>query len=259
VSATERLLGALSRVLPGRKAEAGHTSLDDAFLFRSHERARTAAEQAMSACQAVGAGAAQQKGALDAAVDAVRNLLSRGRDTRGSLEQARDSLDRIRIVALNAGLEGARLGDPAGKPLMLVAEEVNGHVARGVAAIEDHATTLSLLERDREKLGADLGLAQQRAADLARELLAAQAAQKDAQSALADVGDRIKSVTRTDPETARAVTEAADHARALVAALSQLSSKPHRASLLGALTPSLGPLFELLREVLRGSVDLEPP
>ncbi len=100
-------------------------------------------------------------------------------------------------------------------------------------------------------------VAQQRSSDLARELLQAQAAQRDAASALGDVGGRIRHVARTDPETARALAEAAEHARSLLGSLSDLSSKPHRKTLWRALGPSLGPLLQVLREVNRSSGDDE--
>jgi methyl-accepting chemotaxis protein len=259
MSAPSRLLDLLRGVVPKKNPRRARTSLDDAFLFRAFERARAAADAAMSSTQAAGASAAQQKNALDTVGDGMRLLASRVRDARGQTSQARESLDQIRIVALNAGLEGARLGDPLGKPLSLVAEEVRTHLARSLAALEDHATVQAQLDRDYEKLKEQLDVAQARSAELARELLSAQATQRDAVTSLTEVGDRIKDASETDPETARAVAEAAEHARALAASLSALSSKPHRASLLGALGPSLGPLFKLLREVYRAGVDGEPP
>lgn len=250
----------VKKTLRGRRwaKRSSHAALDDALLYRAHERAERAADLAMRSSQAAGAHAAQQRAALDAAADGVGALVQRARDARADAQRAREALEQIRLVALNAGLEGARMGETPGKPLVLVSEELKSHVRRALDALGDHGTVLDLMDGERDKVRAQVEAAQQRSADLARELLAAQAAQKDVTQALDDVGDRIKHVTRTDPETARMVAEAADHARALAASLSSLTDKPHAASLLGALAPTLAPLLELLREVARSGDDGAP-
>jgi hypothetical protein len=61
-----------------------------------------------------------------------------------------------------------------------------------------------------------------------------------------DIGERVKKATGSDPETVRAVAEASERARALVASLSALSGKVPRALLVGALGPVLAPLSRLL-------------
>lgn len=257
MSVTGRVLGLLRRAWPGAKDARSTGALDEAYLFRAHEGAARAADTALSACQAAGASAAQQRGYLDAAVDAMRILTSRAGEATNGVRQSRDALEQIRLVALNTGLEGARLGEPAGKPLTLVADEIRTHVARALGALDEQQTTLERMENERNKLREQIEIAQQRASDLARELLQAQAAQRDATSALGDVGGRIRDVSTTDPETARAIAEAAEHARSLVASLSTLSSKPHRATLLRALGPTLGPLLQVLREEYRPGGDSE--
>src|SRR5687767_6302258 len=127
MSATTKVLGLLRRAWPGAKDARSTGALDEAYLFRAHESAALAAEAALSACQTAGASVAQQRGFLDAAVDAMRLLLSRAGEAHGGVRQAREALEQIRLVALNTGLEGARLGEPAGKPLTLVAEEIRTH------------------------------------------------------------------------------------------------------------------------------------
>lgn len=251
-----RRKGSLLGALRGAKS-ADQTSgpLEDAELFRVHERATSAATSALSLSQAAGAQASQQRTALEAAIDSVQNLSSRARDVRSSLDRAREALEQIRIVALNAGLEGARLGDAAGRSLALIAEEVREHAGRAQAALSEQAKALQQMDAERERLQEHVDGAQQRSAELARELLQTQAAQRDAGAALDELGGRLQTVTQTDPETARLVAEAAEHARSLASALSSLTSKPHRASLLGALSPALGPLLGLLRELYKGAPD----
>lgn len=238
---------------------AGTGALDDALLFRAHEDAVTAADMALSLSQTAGASATQQRSAVEAAADATQSLQSRAREAKLSLSRARDALEQIRIVALNAGLEGARLGDPVGKPLVLVAEEVRTQVGRTLGSLEDHGETLDQMDREHEKLRDQVGDIQQRSADLARDLLQAQASQRDVSAALGEMADRLRVVTRTDPETAKMVAQAADHARELIGSLSSLASKPHRTALLGALAPALRPLSRVLRDLYRSDLDDDTP
>lgn len=253
-----RFLDALRESLGGAPREERSTSVDDALLFRAFASAERAAESALAASQAAGASSAQQRGALEAAVDAVKTLFSRAREARASLALAREALEQIRLTALNAGLEGARLGDPAGKPLVLVAEDVRAQALRASSALDLHVAALDQMDKDREKLRGEVESAAQRTAEVARDLLQTQAAQRDVSTALGDVAERMKQVTRTDPETARLVADAADHARALMSALTSLAARPHQASLLGSLGPTLGPLVKLLREQYRGEPGGEP-
>lgn len=87
-------------------------------------------------------------------------------------------MEQIRLVALNAGLDGARLGDPAGKPLVLVAEDIRANTSRGLALIEQHAAILEQMDRERDKLREQVGGAEVRTADVARDILHVQAAQR---------------------------------------------------------------------------------
>jgi methyl-accepting chemotaxis protein len=255
-----RFMGALRGAVDTAKGSPrSGGALSDAELFRAHEAASSAADSAMSLSQTAGASAAQQRTALEAAADGIQTLLTRGREARASLSRTRDALEQIRLVALNAGLEGARLGDPAGKPLVLVAEEVRTQAGRATDAISDHISTLEQMDREREKLRELVDTAQQRSSDVARDLLQAQALQRDVTSALKDLGSRLEDVTQTDPETAKVVTEAAEHAKALASALQALATKPHPSTVLGALAPALRPLLRLLRELYRSTLDSEEP
>lgn len=234
-------------------------ALDDAQLFGAHDSATRAADTALGASQTAGASAAQQRSLLEAAVHTVQSLTGRARDARNNLNRTREALEQIRIVALNAGLEGARLGDPAGKPLLLVAEELKAQVTRALGFVGEHDAALEQMDRDRDKLRDNVELAQQRSADLARDLLQAQASQRDVGAALAELGSRLGHVLETDPETARALAEAAENARALEAALTGLAGKPQRAALVGALAPALAPLLQLLGELGRNGPGVEQP
>ena len=92
----------------------------------------------------------------------------------------------------------------------------------------------------------------------ARALWQVQVAQRAGSPGLPEVASRGKPVPRTAPETARIVADAADHARALLTALTALAARPARASLLASLGPTLGPLLELMREQYRDEPGEEP-
>ncbi len=251
MSPTERLLELLRRSIAGAtrgSGEPARTLIDHAQVFDAHEKATALAEGAMSACQSTGATAAQQRGALDAAADHTRLAVARGRDLRLAAQQLRDSLERIKLVALNAGLEGARLGE-GGKALVLVGEEVRAMVVRGIEALDEQATVMSELESERDKVAARMEEARERAAAMADELMRAQAAQREANGSLAEVGRGLRRATGTDPEVARTVAAASNHARGLLDALIELTSRGHARLVLRTLRPSIEPLLRVIREI----------
>jgi hypothetical protein len=67
----------------------------------------------------------------------------------------------------------------------------------------------------------------------------------------------MRKTTGSDPETARAVAEATEHARALVSALGALSGKVPRGIVVGALRPMLDPLARLLEGDDAGAAEAE--
>jgi methyl-accepting chemotaxis protein len=251
MTVTDRVMDALRDTLRGAKdaARSARGALDEALLFTSHEQASKAAATAMSVAQAAGATAAQQRSSLDAAADHSRLLASRGRDVRAAASQVREALERAKLVALNAGLEGARLGEPIGKALVAVADELRSAIGRALEALEEHLTLVGQVERDREKLRDQVENARQSAASLAEELLRVQASQREATAALGELGQGLKRTTGTDPEVARTLAAASEHARGLIDALNVLASRPQRNLALRALRPTIRPLLRLMREL----------
>jgi len=242
-----------------RKASrAPRTSLDEALLFTTHERASKALQASTSTCHAAGATAAQQRSSLDAASDHARLLLARSRDVRGAARQVKDTLEAAKLMALNAGLEGSRLGEALGRPLVSFAEEIRTLLARGLEALDEHVAVLVQVDREREKLREQVEHARQAASQLAEELLRAQASQRESSAALEAFGQSLQRTTGTDPEVARVVSEAAEYARGLVSAFSRLSSHSQRKLVLRSLRPSIKPLLRLLREIERAA-DQERP
>jgi len=257
MSVTDRLFDSLRHAVRGARVAAGtaKTTLDEAALFSQHERANVATAQSLRTAQAAGATAAQQRSALEAAADHARLLVSRGRDMRGSAHQVRDALERAKLVALNTGLEGARLGEPAGKAMVAAADELRSVIGRALAALEEHLSLLSQIEREREKLRDLVEQAKTAASALGDELLRAQTAQREAAGALEELGKGLERSTGTDREAARIVATAAEHARGLLEALSALAGRPQRGAVARALRPTLLPLLRLMREIDRREIE----
>lgn len=249
MSVTGKLFEALRGVSGAQQPRPN--SLDVVTLFSAQERASKAAQTAQSSSQSAGASLAQQKNALDAAIDHARLLLARGRDLRAASTQVRDSLERVKLVALNTGLEGARLGDPAGKALVAVADEVRTQIGRSLDALDEHLALLTEVERERERLRDELENARQGAGGLADDLLRTQSAQREVNAAVEELGNGLQRTTGTDPQAARAVSEAAEHARGLLDALGKLSSQAQRGFVLRALSPTMKPLLRLIRDLDR--------
>ncbi len=243
----QRLLRMLRRTTKDRPARE-RSPADESALWSAHERALVRMRDASSASQRIASGSARQRGALDAVADRARAVSSRASELQAAFSRVTDAFERLSLVALNAGLEGARLGETEGRPLGLVSDEVRAQAARGSDAAKELAVGLA-------RLGEEVGLlhgyvvdAQGAVAEVSQDAARAAGASSDAESALVDVGDRVKRATGSDPEAVRAIAEASERARALVAALSSVAGKVPRSLLMAALRPALEPLAALLAD-----------
>jgi hypothetical protein len=244
MSLTERIKNVLS---PGESEPASKTPLAEAgALLEAQEKASAAAEQSLRLSENVGASLTEQRSAIDAAADHGRLLLSRSRDAKTTAQQVQNALERAKLIALNAGLEGSRTEGGGGKALLIVSEELRGVLERGTSAAEDHLTALTQMEREREKLRDQLERAREQGNVLADELLRSQNLQRVTHEQLQQLGQTLTRVTGADPELGRLIVSAQTHARGLLEALTSLSNKPGRLKWLRALGPSLTPLLRML-------------
>jgi hypothetical protein len=243
----QRLLRILRRTTRGVRGHDRSTA-DDSALWSAHERALVRARDAGAAAQRIASTAARQRAAMDAVADRARALASRTGELQVGFTRLVDTFERLGLVALNAGLEGARLGETEGRQLGLVSDEVRAQSARGGDAARELGTGVGLLAAELTQLEAHVGQAQLVLAEVTQDSARAAGAASDAESALLDMGDRVKKATGSDPEAVRAIAEASERARALVASLAALSGKVPRALLVGALRPALEPLARLLAD-----------
>jgi len=221
---------------------------DEGALWSAHERALVRARDAGAAAQRIASSAARQRASIDTVADRARALSSRATELQGAFSRVVDAFERLALVALNAGLEGARVGEAEGRQLALVSDEVRAHSSRGAETSRELATALMALASDLSQLEGQVAQAQGVVAEVTQDSARAAGAASDAESALVDVGERVKKATGSDPETVRAVAEASERARALVTSLTALSGKVPRELLVGTLGPVLAPLARLLTD-----------
>jgi methyl-accepting chemotaxis protein len=217
-------------------------------IWSAHERALVRARDAGAAAQRIASSAARQRAAIDAVADRVRSLSSRACEVQTGFGRVIDVFERLALVALNAGLEGARLGEAEGRQLGLISDEVRAHSSRGAGASRELGAVLAQLAADLGQLDSHVAQAQGVVSEVTQDSARALGAAGDAESALLDVGARLQKATGSDPEAVRGIAEATERARALVASLSALSGKVPRAYLAAAVRPALEPLARLLAE-----------
>jgi hypothetical protein len=181
-------------------------------------RAASDADQASGQAQAQ---AARQAAEIEGLLEGGERLALRGRDLRASVQELRDTLERARLSTLNAALEGARLGELAGKALLAMTDEVRSVLGRGADVLDDHATRVAELERERERLVLALGPLADAARAVAAEVTRAAERNGSQRQALAELSFELRQQLGVDPElgglVARAAREAAELLDTLVA------------------------------------------
>jgi hypothetical protein len=191
--------------------------ISDEERQRLAERLAQAVKAAADADQVSGqaqAQAARQAAEIEGLLEGGERLALRGRDLRASVQELRDTLERARLSTLNAALEGARLGELAGKALLAMTDEVRSVLGRGADVLDDHATRVAELERERERLVLALGPLADAARAVASEVTRAAESNRSQRDALAELSLELRQQLGVDPElgglVARAAREAAD-------------------------------------------------
>ncbi len=242
-----RSLASLLRRTDGERESA----LPDGAAWAAHGAALQRSREAAEAAQAVAGHAAKQRAAADVLLDRVRTAAARAAELAGGLARVTDAFDRLGLVALNAGLEGARLGEVQGRSLLLVSEEVRNYVSRGGDSARELTGALAEVASDVTKLQSYIDQVRQGAQDGSQDAARVTAASSDAERLLGELGARLQEATGSDPETARLVAQASDHARGLVAALGALGGSAPPRLVESVLRPVLAPLARLLGDSQR--------
>jgi hypothetical protein len=184
--------------------------------------AATEADQASEQAQAQ---AARQASEIEALLEGGERLALRGRDLRSGVQELRETLERGRLSTLNAALEGARLGEIAGKALMAMTEEVRSALGRSADVLDEHAARVAELERERERLVLALGPLSDAARAVAAEVARAAERSRSQRDALAELGQELRQRLGVDPELGGLVARAAREAAELLDTLSALEAR----------------------------------
>lgn len=218
---------------------------DKARLLKTLAAAEQAAQDAERALEIASASATRQSGDIDSLVDGAQRLAARGRDLRASVQQVRDMLERAKLNALNAGLEGARLGEPIGKVVVSMSDELRGLLARSIDEIDEHSNLLVEVERDRERWVAEVDPLFESTRALRDELARIQTLQRESSAAIAALGDELRRTIGGDPETLAMIAEASELTRNLSRVLGRIAEKSPDALASDALSRLLEPLLSL--------------
>jgi hypothetical protein len=240
---------------------ASHSDPDElssALLFGAHHVAHKSAQQAVEQCGKANQGLQQCRSQFEACADQSRRLEVRLRDTRASAAQLADALERIKLVALNTGLEGARLGESSGKALVAIAEEVRNLSARGLEVVANHIRLVEEAEVEQGKLVLAAELAQSLAMDLASQLRQTQECQFDALASLDMLEKAIERASGLDASTALEVQRVAEHGQGLLSALEGLSVSHRQKIARTLLLPAVEPLLRALLTAAQADSRSEP-
>ena len=159
-----RLFRLLRRGARSAAAGPGRSAVEESALWAAHQRATTAVRDSGEAAQRIASHIAKQRGTVDALSDRARAVSARAQDLSSSFGRIIDSFARLELVALNAGLEGARMGEGGAQALGLVSDEVRSQATRGSEASRELSTTLAEIGSELLQVNASLDRTREAAA-----------------------------------------------------------------------------------------------
>jgi hypothetical protein len=221
------------------------TGSDEAALLSALERARRALEGVEGTLEQARAAAARGETELDGVGEAGRGAPGRGRELRASLQLFYEALERAKLSALNAGLEAARLGDPAGRIVLELSGDLRELVGSAVQALEAHAGLLNESERERDGFLSGVAAARETMASVGRHLGALGRERQELASALSGLEGALAPVLGADPRGARLLLELAERSKGLAESVAALAREPGAPGM-DRVRQALAPLLEAL-------------
>jgi methyl-accepting chemotaxis protein len=223
--------------------------LEDASLWDARDKAAKASSASERLAEKVAASATRQRAQLETALERSNGFGARTDAAGSSARLAVEAFERLGIVALNAGLEGARLGEAQGKALSLLADEIKANVTNGIEAGRKLMGLTVGLGQDALELAQRLDRMNKESQELGGDAALLKAAAQDTSLALSELETRLRKATGLDPEIARNLADAGDHAKGLILALTALEARDigeEKSAVTDALGPVLSPLKKLL-------------
>jgi hypothetical protein len=242
-TSTSRFLRLLRRTASTAQKSPPRGVVDENALWISYDRALSDAKAASAAAQRIEATAARQRVAFEATAELARSASARTAELERGIARVSAIFERLGLVALNAGLEGARLGETSGRSLSLVSDEMATLAERGAEATLESNAGVGEAAREASGLVARFDEARAGTSEIGHDAALASSHALGSERALMEMADRLRTATGSDRETVQAVAVATEHARQLVIALGALSGKAPRGLVVGALRPVLEPLM----------------
>jgi hypothetical protein len=220
-------------------------ALDDATLFGAHERVAKALADSERLCERVASTTARQRPGLEGTREKAVELASHTKTIRAELATMSGLLEKLAVIALNAGLEGARSTDAHGRSLTMLSDELRGPVGRGAELVRTLDEKVGVAVATAEDLSTRLDGALRDAQELGQDSTQLRALVQSGAGSLADLEHGLRRATGLDPEVAKLVSQAGDHAKGLVAALTGLDGRG-AADATRSLAPALAPVLRIL-------------
>lgn len=215
-------------------------------LFGIYEELAVLGQALGEVMSSVGVAHSEGKAEVQYLVEWGRRHDENVRKLRSQVETLGAALDRIKIVALNTGLEGARLGDLAGKVLVSVADELRQLTSRGLELLLEQASRVEQLEQDGQLLLEAASRSQQHQVTVSRALETVDALEGKGRASLQRFSSVLEQSTGIDLEGRRRVNEATLQARTLVSLLTTFAKPNQQRLARAALLSELGPLLRFL-------------
>jgi len=230
-------------------ASRAAAALGDTALWRAHEQAERALAESSTRAERLAAAVARQRGSIEGAAERANQVATRAEGVATSAARVTETFERLGVIALNAGLEGARLSEPQGRALLLLSEEIRVNVRRGAEAAEQLSRVVHEIGGESAQVRGELERARAEVSEVGQEAAHLSASAQQATRSLDDLGARLRKATGLDPDAARTVALATEHARGLLNALSALPEAARSSHALRALSPLISPLARLLDEL----------
>jgi chromosome segregation ATPase len=225
--------------------------LDDAELWVAEEQIARSIADAEKVTERLAATAARHRSGVEAIKEKSNDFQGRTRSVSSELHELSSTLDKLSVVALNAGLEGARNVEGNGRALSLVSDELRTHLGRAGDALRTLQHELGGLQGAIEELGSRIDAATRDAQEVGQDAVQLKGVLQAGASSIGELESRLRKATGLDPEVAKLVSAAGLHAKGLVSALTGLDGRGATEAT-RSLGPALAPVMRLLSSVAPG-------
>lgn len=223
-------------------------ALDDAALWAAHERIAKSLSDADRLAERVTAASARQRTSFDATRERTLQVEGELRAVPHDLDELRSVAQKLEVLALNAGLEGARTADAHGRALTLLAEDIRAQLVRANDALHDLDARMSEVKHTVDDVIVKLDTQSKDVQELGQDANLLKAATSLGVAATAELELRLRKATGIDPAIAKLVAAAGDHAKGLLAALTNLDGAG-ASDAARSLAPTLAPVLRVLHSM----------